>query len=64
MSKSIIKPKASLIWSEQTEKLKKRILSLVDNLYFEQEKMEELFLKLHNQSGNSKQEIFEIINKI
>jgi predicted RNA binding protein with dsRBD fold (UPF0201 family) len=60
MSKSIIKPKASVIWSEQTEKLKKKIASLVDNLCFEQDKMEQMLLKLHDQSGSGKHEIFEI----
>lgn len=57
MSRSIIKPKASVAWSEQTEKLKKKIASLVDNLCFEEEKMEEMLLK---QSGSGEHEIFEI----
>lgn len=60
MSKSIIKPKASVVWSEQTDKLKKKIASLVDNLCFEEEKMEQLLLKLQDQSGSGTHEIFEI----
>ena len=44
MSKSSVKSKVILLWSNQTEKLKQRLASLTDkDLYFEKEKMEEVF---------------------
>lgn len=64
MSKSIVKPKATLIWSEQIEKLKKKYSSLTDrDLYFEQGKMEEMLQRLHDKVGRSKHEFFEVITK-
>lgn len=46
MSKSIVKPKTTLMWSEQIEKLKKRFSPLTDNdLYFEHGKMEDMLRK-------------------
>jgi hypothetical protein len=61
MSKSSVKPKATLIWSEQIEKLKKRIFSLADtDLYFEQGKMEEMLHRLQDKVGKSNRELYEI----
>lgn len=52
MPKSSIKPKVIEMWSEQTEKLKKKFASLMDNgLYFEQEKIDELLTRVQNKSG-------------
>lgn len=54
MPKSSIKPKVIEMWSEQTEKLKKKIASLMDSgLYFEQEKMDELLTRVQNKSGKA-----------
>ncbi|MGE5406162.1 MAG: hypothetical protein ACM3NR_00510 [Methanosarcina sp.] len=61
MSKSSVKPKATLIWNEQIEKLKKKLVSLADtNLYFEQGKMDEVFNRLQDKVGNSNRELYEI----
>lgn len=52
MPKSSIKPKVIDMWSEQTEKLKKKFASLMDSgLYFEQDKIDELLTRVQNKSG-------------
>ena len=59
MSKSSVKPKATLIWSEQTEKLKQKFSSLTDrDLFFEEGKMEEMLQRLQNKIGKSKHELY------
>jgi hypothetical protein len=53
MTRLYIKPKAAVIWSEQTEKLKQKISSLTDSdLYFEQAKLDEMILKLRKKVQN------------
>lgn len=65
MSKSSVKPKATIIWSEQTEKLKQKFSSLTDkDLYFEQGKMEEMLTRLQKKVGKTKHELYEIITKL
>lgn len=60
MSESSIKPKVMTMWCEQTEKLKKKLESLMDrNLYFEQRKMDEMLSRLQNKTGKNN-EIYEI----
>jgi len=64
MSKSSVKPKATLIWSEQTEKLKKKLLALTGlDLYFREGKMGEMLQRLQDNVSNSKHE-FEIVTKL
>ncbi len=59
MSKSSVKPKATLIWSEQTEKLKQKFSSLTDrDLFLEEGKMEEMLQRLQNKIGKSKHELY------
>lgn len=54
MSKSSVKPKASLIWSEQIEKLKRKLASLTDSdLYFEQGKMNEMLQRIQKKMGKT-----------
>jgi ABC-type uncharacterized transport system substrate-binding protein len=44
MSKSSVKPKATVIWSEQIEKLKQKFSSLTDSeQYFARGDMDEMF---------------------
>lgn len=65
MSKSSVKRKATIIWSEQTEKLKRKFSSLTDkDLYFEQGKMEEMLMRVQKKVGKTKHELYEIITKI
>jgi hypothetical protein len=53
MTRLYVKPKAAVVWSEQTEKLKQKIFSLTDSdLYFEQAKLDEMILKLRNKVQN------------
>jgi hypothetical protein len=60
MSESSEKPKVMTMWCEQTEKLKKKLESLMDrNLYFEQGKMDEMLSRLQNKTGKNN-EIYEI----
>lgn len=60
MSVSRIKPKVMTMWCEQTEKLKKKLESLMDrNLYFEQGKMDEMLSRLQNKTVKNN-EIYEI----
>lgn len=62
MSESSIKPKVMTIWCEQTEKLKKKLESLMDrDLYFEKGKLEEMLSHLQNTTGNSN-EIYKVRN--
>jgi hypothetical protein len=58
MSKSVVKPKATIIWNEQTEKLKKTILNGLDNL--EGEKIEEMLSRLQRKVGKSKHELYHM----
>ncbi|HLN22160.1 MAG TPA: hypothetical protein VK213_13790 [Bacteroidales bacterium] len=65
MSKSRVRPKATIIWSEQTEKLKQKFSALTDrDLYFEQGKMEEMLSRLQQKVGKSKHELYEMITKL
>jgi len=63
MSKS--KTKATIVWSEQTEKLKQRFSALTNrDLYFEQGKMNEMLARLQKKVGKTQHELYEIITKI
>lgn len=65
MSKSSLKPRATIIWSEQTEKLKQKFSMLTDkDLYFEQGKMDEMLMRLQKKVGKTKHELYEIITKL
>ena len=65
MSKTSLKPKATIIWNEQTEKLKQKFSTLTDkDLYFEQGKMDEMLMKLQKKVGVTKHELYEIITKL
>jgi uncharacterized protein YjbJ (UPF0337 family) len=65
MSRSSVKPKATIIWSEQTEKLKQRFSMLTDkDLYFEQGKIDEMLTRLQKKVGKTKHELYEIITKL
>lgn len=65
MSRSSLKPKATIIWKEQTEKLKQRLASLADrDLYFEQGKMDEMFARLRGEMGKTHHEVYEILSKM
>lgn len=65
MSKSSVKPKATILWSEQTEKLKHKFSTLTDrDLYFEQGKLDEMLQKVQKKVGKTKHEIYEIITKL
>lgn len=65
MSKPSIKPKATIIWNEQTEKLKKRFAILTDkDLYFEQGKLDEMLSRLQKKVGKTKHELYDIITKL
>jgi uncharacterized protein YjbJ (UPF0337 family) len=65
MSRSSVKPKATIIWSEQTEKLKQRFSTLTDkDLYFEQGKIDEMLTRLQKKVGKTKHELYEIITKL
>lgn len=64
MSKPTIKPKATIAWSKQTEKLKKKFSALAEkDLYFEDGKLEEMLSKLQEKMGTSNHELFGIIVK-
>jgi uncharacterized protein YjbJ (UPF0337 family) len=65
MSKPSIKPKATIVWNEQTEKLKKRFAILTDrDLYFEQGKLDEMLSRLQKKVGKTKHELYDIITKL
>jgi uncharacterized protein YjbJ (UPF0337 family) len=65
MSRSSVKAKATIIWSEQTEKLKQRFSMLTDkDLYFEQGKIDEMLTRLQKKVGKTKHELYEIITKL
>lgn len=65
MSKSSVKPKATILWSEQTEKLKHKFSMLTDrDLYFEQGKLDEMLQKVQKKVGKTKHELYEIITKL
>jgi uncharacterized protein YjbJ (UPF0337 family) len=65
MSRSSVKAKATIIWSEQTEKLKQRFSTLTDkDLYFEQGKIDEMLTRLQKKVGKTKHELYEIITKL
>ena len=59
MSKSIIRPKAALLWNEQTEKLKQKLSAFTD-FYFEKEKMEEMIQRLRGKVGKTDHELLEM----
>lgn len=62
MSKSSVKPRATILWSEQTEKLKQKFSMLTDrDLYFEQGKLDAMLQKVQKKVGKSKHELYEII---
>lgn len=64
MSKSIVKPRATLIWTEQTEKLKQKLLAITGlDVYFDQGKMEMILQRLQNKVPSSNHE-FEIVTKL
>jgi hypothetical protein len=63
MPKSSIKPKASLIWSEQTEKLKQKLLVITGlDVYFDQG-MELILQRLRDKVDSPNHE-FEIATKL
>ncbi len=64
MSKASIKPKATVVWSEQTEKLKQKLLTITGlNGYFEQGKMEVMFQRIHDRINSSNHKL-EIATKL
>ncbi len=65
MSGTSGKKRATIKWSEQTEKLKRRFSELTDkDLYFEQGKLEEMLSRLQEKVGKTKHELYEIISKL
>ncbi|MGE5457873.1 MAG: hypothetical protein ACM3RX_05925 [Methanococcaceae archaeon] len=58
MSKSVVKPKATIIWNEQTEKLKKTILNDLDNL--KGGKIEEMLSRLQRKVSNSEHKLYHM----
>ncbi|HEX2920150.1 MAG TPA: general stress protein CsbD [Bacteroidales bacterium] len=65
MSKSSVKPRATIIWSEQTAKLKRKFATITDrDLNFEKGKLEEMLSRLQEKMGKSKHELYDIITKI
>ncbi|WP_016990683.1 hypothetical protein [Flavobacterium sp. ACAM 123] len=52
-------------WEEQKERLKQKIAALTaTNLLFLEEKEEEMITKLQVKFGKTKQEVYQIINKL
>jgi hypothetical protein len=52
MSKNSIKPKVMMIWSEQTDKLKRKLESFIEcGLCIEKSKIDEMFVNLQNKSS-------------
>ena len=65
MSKSNLQTRATINWSDQTEKLKQRFSTLTDkDLYFEQGKMNEMITRLQSKVGKTKHELYELITKL
>ena len=65
MSKLNVKPKTTLNWNEQTEKLKQKFSTLTDkDLYFEQGKMDEMISRLQAKVGKTKHELYQLITRL
>jgi hypothetical protein len=60
MAKPSIKPKATIVWSEQTEKLKRKFSSFAGgDMIFDNERMNEILSGIQRRMASSQRELLE-----